>query len=129
VAFVLPWLSALTDWAGPSRIAGGAATACAVAMLAAHGRLVLPHLKRAVALVALAAYGVGAAILLTLNHQRNERWFAELYVSVLPPPGLLWVEPLPRAEFLRRAGALRAELDRQVREARDENPDDAAEPE
>lgn len=121
VGFVLPWLAVLTSWPGPSRIAGGAAAACAVAMLFAHARLVLPQLQRALALVAVAGFAAGAAILLALNQQRHERWFAELYVSLLPPPALLWAEPVAREDFLREAADLRARLALRVRDAEDED--------
>ncbi len=129
VAFALPWLAVLSGWAGPSRIAGGAATAAAVATLFAHARIVLPQQQRALAVVAIAGFALGSAILLTLNQQRHERWFGELYVSLLPPPALRWAEPVAREAFLRESAALRAELEQQVRDARDEGREDAVDEE
>jgi hypothetical protein len=121
VGFVLPWASALSGWSGPSRIAAGAAAACAVWMLLAHARLVLPHARRALAVAAGAAFAVGAAVVLALNQQRQERWFAELYVDELPPPALLWVAPASRDAFVAGATALRGRLEAQVRDAERES--------
>jgi len=117
VAFALPWAAALTSFVLLSRVATGASAACAVAMLLGHARLVAPPYQRALRVVGWSGFGVGVAVLLTLNQQRLDRWFSELYVSALPPPALLWVKPLAREEFVRDAAALRAPLDAAVREA------------
>lgn len=118
--FVLPLLAGITGWALPSRVAPGVSAALAVAMLWSHARLVLPTLRRALALLSLAAYLAGTGILLGLNLQRDDRWFSELYVSMLPPPALVWARPVAQDLFVKETTALRDTLDRRVREAQAE---------
>jgi len=129
--FALLWLSGLTGWGGFARVLTGAAAAIGVAMLLAHARLVLPQQARALTAAAVAAYVAGAAILLGLNLQRNERWFAELYVHLLPPPSLMmWQKPTPREAFVKRAERLRPALEKSTAEAaaeQKEKGDDAEE--
>lgn len=115
--FALIWLSGLSGWPGFGRLVTGGTAAIGVVTLWAHARLVLPQQRRALAYAATAAYVAGAAILLALNQQRQERWFAELYAHMLPPPSLLWQTPTPREAFVKRAERLRPVLDKSSAEA------------
>lgn len=115
--FALIWLSSLSGWPGFGRLVTGATAAIGVATLWAHARLVLPQQRRALAYAAAAAYVAGTAILLALNQQRHERWFAELYAHMLPPPSLMWQTPTPREAFVKRAERLRPALDKSSAEA------------
>lgn len=117
VGFALPWLAAIGSVTLLSRLAPGAAAACAVAMLIGHARLVAPQQQRALIVLATAAFVVGSAILLALNQQRQDRWFSELYVSALPPPALQWTQGVAPADFVAAARPLRKVLDDAVREA------------
>lgn len=116
-AFVLPWLSALTGWAPPSRLAAAASLALVAVVVVAHARLVLPHLGRVLATVAVAVYLLGAGVGLALNQQRHDRWFEQLYTATLPPPALLWGSRASPEAFLREAAALQPRLEAEVREA------------
>jgi hypothetical protein len=120
VAFALPWLSALTGWALPSRLAAGASLALLTVVVLAHARLVLPQQRRVLAVLAAALCVLGAGVMLALNQQRNDRWFEELYTSTLPPPALLWAPRVAPAEFAREAAALEGRLQEAVREAESE---------
>ena len=120
VDLLLPAVSASTGWAWPSRIDLAVSAALALAMVCAHARLVLPQLRRAVAVVAVAGYVASAGVLGALNLQKDDRWFGELYVSTLPPPALLLARPVSRENFLAEAAGLRTRLDRKVRELQQE---------
>ena len=117
VTFALQWLSGLTGWVGFVRASTAGAAAVGMYTLWAQARLVLPQQRRALGLAAVAAYVAGAAILVSLNVQRQERWFAELYVSTLPPPALNWKPAVARDAFVKRAERLRPALDKSVAEA------------
>jgi hypothetical protein len=121
--FVLQWASALSGWPGFARLVTGVNSAIALVTLWGHARLVLPHQRRALGWAAGAAYVAGAAILLGLNQQRAERWFAELYSAVLPPPALMWHTPTPRDAFVKRAERLKPALDKSTAEAAAEQKD------
>jgi len=111
-SFVLLWLSGLSGRPIFAQLITGVAAAVGLVTLWAHARLVLPQQRRALAWAAAAAYVAGAAILLALNQQRHERWFAELYSHILPPPALQWLTPKPRDAFVRRAEQLRPALEK-----------------
>jgi len=115
--FVLLWLSGLSGWPGFARVVTGATAAIGVVTLWAHARLVLPQQRRPLAWASTAAYLAGAAILLALNQQRQERWFAELYSAMLPPPVLMWQTPTPAEAFVQRAERLRPALEKSSLEA------------
>lgn len=119
-AFALPWLSALTGWALPSRLAGGVSLALLTLVVLAHARLVLPQQARVLGVLAAAVYLIGAGVMLALNQQRNDRWFDELYTATLPPPALLWAPRVAPDDFKREAAALEARLQEAVREAESE---------
>jgi hypothetical protein len=123
VTAALLWASGLTGWPGFAQLVTGAAAAIGLVTLWGHARLVLPHQRRALGWAAGGAYVAGAAILLGLNQQRNERWFAELYSHMLPPPALMWQKATPREAFVKRAERLKATLDKSTAEAAAERKD------
>jgi hypothetical protein len=118
--FVLLWLSALTGWPLFAQLITGVAAAIGAVTLWAHARLVLPQQRRALAYGAAAAYVAGAAILMTLNQQRSERWFGELYAHMLPPPALMWQKPTGPDAFVKRAERLLPALRKSTAEAAEE---------
>lgn len=115
--FTLQWASALSGWPGFSRLATGATAAIGALALWAHARIVVPQHQRALGLVAAAGYVVGAAILLALNQQRQERWFGELYAHTLPPPALMWHKPTAPEAFVKRIERLRPALEKSAADA------------
>jgi hypothetical protein len=123
VTFVLLWLSALSGWPAFSRVLPGVTAGIGVWALWAQARLVLPQQRRALAWAAAAAFVAGTTILLALNQQRHERWFAELYSYLLPPPALMWQTPTAREVFVKRTERLRPALDKSAAEAAAENKD------
>ncbi len=124
VSFGLPWLSGMTGWALPSRLAGTSAAALGLAWLWSHARWVLPQQRKPMAVLAAAGFVVSAGILGALNLQRQDRWFSELYTAQLPPPSLLWSRPVAPEDFLRDTAQLQAPLERAVREAAAEQKND-----
>lgn len=124
-AFVLPWCSALSGWALPSRLAGGVSLLLVLWVVMAHARVVLPLQRRALAVLASAAAMAGGALLLTLNQQRHDRWFAELYTSTLPPPWLMWTPRVSPGQFMDEAKDLQPRLQEAVREAEAKRRDTA----
>lgn len=123
--FVLLWGSGLSGWPGFARVIMGVTTAIAVATLWAQARLVLPQQQRPLAWAAVAAFVGGTAILLGLNQQRFERWFADPYSYMLPPPALAtWRSPTPREVFVKHAERLRPGLEKVTAEAEAERKRD-----
>ena len=114
---VLPWASALSGWALPSRLAGGVPMGVGAAMLVAHARIVRPHLQRAIAMVVLVVFTLGTAVTMALNQQRLDRWFDELYTSLLPPPSLLWAPRVSPEDFVAGSRQLLPRLEAEVRQA------------
>ncbi|MBL8288362.1 MAG: FHA domain-containing protein [Rubrivivax sp.] len=119
-SFVLQWASGISGTPVFARLVLGVTAAIGVATLWMQARLVLPQQRRALAAAALAAYAGGAAILLGLNQQRYERWFADLYASMLPPPALEWDRPITREAFVKEAERLRPGLEKITAEAAEE---------
>lgn len=119
-SFVLVWASGISGSPVFARLVLAVTAAIGVATLWMQARLVLPQQRRALAAAALAAYAGGAAILLGLNQQRYERWFADLYASALPPPALSWDKPITREAFVKEADRLRPGLEKITAEAAEE---------
>jgi len=118
VGFALAWAAAPFGWAWPSRMAPLVTGALAAALVWNHARIVLPHLQRPLAYAAALAFVAGAGILLGLSQQRQDRWFDQLYLTALPPPALLWAEPVKAPDFVAEAAArLRGPLEASVRQS------------
>lgn len=115
--WLLPGLGGMLGWDLLSRIGGGASAAVTTAMVAAHAGIVLPPLRRRLVLAAAVAYVTGCAVLMGLQHERQDRWFTELYTTALPPPALRLAPLAEPADFLRDAARLEPRLQAAVREA------------
>jgi predicted secreted protein len=109
IAFVMSWPS-VSDF--------GFVLAYAVVAAALYHHLLAveparPRLLRTVAMVALVS-AVGLS--LWLNHQRSDRFGAELYMSHLFPPALRLARPVTVDRFVDRLTPLQARLDRKAKE-------------
>lgn len=113
-ALSLEWLSRIT----PAVIA-----AVGVATLYAQARLVVPLSRRVLAAGIAACYAVGAAVLMTLNYQRTDRLFNELYMATLPPPALRLAGGAAPKAFVNEAATLKARLDARAAEDARPGPD------
>ena len=107
-------------WPGLFRLAGpyeAAVLACGIFL---HARLVLASHARTLAVSVVAAYAVGAAVLVALNHQREQPWVGPLYMHVLPLPHWRVARPQAPEAFVERARSLKATLDARARAEPDE---------
>jgi hypothetical protein len=109
VAFALSW-----EWLGRASALVVLALGCV--LLHGHLSLVLPTRRHALAIGFATMFVVGAGLKLTLDQQRNGRWFAPLYLDTLGPPALR-LAPLATPEgFIDAARTLRAPLDARARD-------------
>jgi pSer/pThr/pTyr-binding forkhead associated (FHA) protein len=116
--------SFMTGWAWPTHLSSLVQMALLVALIHAQLSLVLPQLRRTLAVAMVALFVTGQGVMLALNHQRSDRFFEDLYVTTLGPPALRLAPPVSPRQFIEEAGALKAGLDRKASE--DEGDDDEA---
>jgi hypothetical protein len=114
---VLPGLAAITGWSWLSRVAGGVGLVVMALTLLAHAALVLPHRRRLLAALTLAACTGTGALMFAFNQQSQDRWFKELYTATLPPPALQWAPRQTPAEFIAASESLLPRLEAAVRKA------------
>jgi hypothetical protein len=107
----LPLAAFAVGWPFLSRIAPIAAVAVICAMVAEHARLVAPGRARVVRLVVASLFLVGLGLFLARNHQQQERWFTELYVTKLGPPAVRLAPAVEAPTFVDEARSLKATLD------------------
>jgi hypothetical protein len=107
-------------WPGLFRLAGPFEAAVLAAGVFLHARLVLPGHTRALAMSVATAYGVGAAVLVALNVQREQPWVGPLYMHVLPPAHWRVDRPQSPQAFVEKARGLKAGLDARARAEPDE---------
>jgi hypothetical protein len=124
LSWALPGLAGMFSWAWLSRVAGAITALLLVWLLVRHASLVLPAQRRAVLAVGVLGFLASSAIVLTLNEQRSERYFSELYLASLPPPALRLAEPQTAEAFIGGTAGLKAELDASAAKARAEAPED-----
>ncbi|UUX96729.1 FHA domain-containing protein [Aquabacterium sp. J223] len=111
---LLPVLAYALAWPWIARITPALLATIVGATVYAHALRVVP-LKRTVL-----AAGVGGCLLIagavvaTLNHQRSDRIFDQLYLSVLPPPAFRLAPALPPDALLDELPALQKSLARQL---------------
>lgn len=120
LGFALPVLAFMSGWTLLSRVAGFAVGAVACAMVVAHLARIVPGRRRALGVGMAALFATGVAVILARNYQAQDRLFSELYVSTLAPPALRLASPVPPAQFLEEARALKAVLDAHIK---DDDPD------
>jgi hypothetical protein len=107
----LPLAAFASGWPFASRIAPIVSVAVVCAMVAEHARLVAPGRTRVLRLAAASLFVVGLGLFLARNHEQQERWFSELYVTKLGPPALRVAPPVEPSRFVEEARALKATLD------------------
>jgi hypothetical protein len=105
---------------GLFRLAGPYEAAALAVGVFLHARLVLASQARALAVSILAAYGIGAAVLVALNHQREQPWVGPLYMHALPLAHWRVARPEAPDAFTARARDLKATLDARARAEPDE---------
>lgn len=120
---VLPVLAYGLSWEWLSRISQAAGVLVAAATLYRHAALVVPVNRLWLAGGIAACVLVGGVIVGTLNEQRSDRLFGELYLSTLPPPVFRLSGGVPVKQFISETDELRRELD--DRAAQDEHSPDA----
>lgn len=106
--------SFVTGWAWPTHLSSLVQMALLVALIHAQLSLVLPQLRRTLAVAMVALFVTGQGVMMALNHQRSDRFFEDLYVTTLGPPALRLAPPVPVRQFIEEAGALKAGLDRKA---------------
>jgi hypothetical protein len=112
--------AAALAWPGLFRLAGPLEAAVLAAGLFLHARRVLPSRSRVLAGAVGAAFIAGGAVLVALNHQREQPWIGPLYMYVLPQPHWRVARPQAPEAFVDRARGLRATLDARARAEPDE---------
>ena len=115
---ILPLLAFMFGIAAFSRVTEYATGALLCAMIAAHLTRVIPARRTLVAGLASGLFLGGAALTVWFTHQTQERYFGQLYVSTLAPPAFRLVSPVPPAQFLEEARALKDRLDANARDDR-----------
>jgi hypothetical protein len=113
---LLPLAAFATGWTALFRIKDLLMLALAIGLLYGHLSLILPARRQALAVGFATMFVVGAGLHLALNQQRNERWFAPLYLSSLGPPGLRLAPAATPEAFIDEARRLRAPLEQRARE-------------
>lgn len=114
---VLPLVAYAGSWESLGRVGGLAALALGCVLLHGHLSLILPARRNAVAVGFTVMFVVGSALQLGLSQQRNDRWFAPLYLATLGPPWLRLAPAVPPERFLEEARALRAPLEARAAES------------
>lgn len=112
---LLPLTAFALSWESLARAAMPLTLALGCGLVYGHLGLVLPQRRRALALGCTVMFLVGTGLQMGLNHQRNHRWFAPLYLSHLGPPGLRLAPAVSPQQFLDEARGLREPLDAQAR--------------
>ena len=110
IAFALSW-----PWVADFGFLAGYAVGAAA--LYFHLLGVEPARPALMRSVAVAAFVVGIGLTLWANHQRSDRFGADLYLSSLFPPALRVAKPVPADRFVHDMAALQPVLDKKAKEA------------
>ncbi|WP_309626573.1 FHA domain-containing protein [Methylibium sp.] len=113
---LLPLLAFALSWEWLARSGELLNLALASVLVYGHLSLVLPARRQALAVGFMILLVVGSSLKLALNHQRNDRWFAPLYLSTLGPPALRLVPPVSAEQFIDEARALREPLEKRAKD-------------
>lgn len=108
-AFALSW-----EWLTRSEELLTLALGCGLVW--GHLSLILPTHRMALAAGFATMFVVGLSLKLALNHQRTDRWFAQVYLGALGPPGLRVAPTVTPQQFLQEAKTLRAPLEQHAKE-------------
>jgi hypothetical protein len=119
----LPLMSFMFGWTLFARVAGLVGGAVACAMIVAHLTLILPSYRRGLALTFAALFAAGTSLYLVYNHQKQDRLFSQLYVTILGPPALRLAPAVETTRFLDEARALKSVLDTNAKNDDDQSED------
>ena len=118
---LLPLLAHALSWEWLSRVSPVVLAVVAAATLYRHAALVIPVKGWMLAGGLAACLLVTGAVLGTLNSQRSDRLFGELYLSHLPGPAFRLAPGASVKEFVGESAALKRRLDRRVAEDRQDD--------
>lgn len=125
VMVAMPLAGFMTGWSVLSHAADAVGAAVLCLWLWSHLVLVLPGHRRGLQVAVASLYLCGLGLNVWFNEEKTGQVFAELYAPTLMPPAWHLATRQPTAALIQDAHAMRASLDKQVREAED---DEAAEP-
>jgi hypothetical protein len=123
VGVLLPLAAFMFGWPFLSRIAGLAGAALGCAMVLAHLVLILPPYRRGLSVTAAVLFAAGTSLYLVYNYQKQDRLFAELYVTTLAPPSLRLAPAVEASRFLDEARSLKSVLDTHAKDDDDNSQD------
>ena len=115
----------MLGWSWGSRVSTLVQGLLGAAWLYSHLALIVPARRKVMAAVVAAMFVGGAVVGAALTYQREDRFFGELYMATLGPPGLRLAPAQPAARFFEDAAGLRARLDARTK-AEGEAEDPAA---
>lgn len=119
---ILPLLAYGLDWPMLSHASNVVGAAVLCTLVWAHLGLILPAHRRGLTAGAVAIYALGVGLHVWFNEQRTGQPFSERYATALPPPAWRLVGTSPTGALLQDARGLKAKLDKQAKEDReDEN--------
>lgn len=113
---LLPLAAFALSWEWLTRVGEMLKLAIGCALVWAHLSLILPTHRHALAVGFATMFVVGTGLKLALNQQRTDRWFGQVYLGALGPPGLRVAPAVTPERFLQEAHTLRAPLERRARE-------------
>ena len=118
-------LAASLAWPGLWRAVAPVQALMGVLMLRQQLLLVLPLSRRGVSVVVAVAAGVAAAISLTITHRATDRLSRPAYMSTLPLPDLILVQPVTVPVLVHEMAAVAERLAERVRKAKADDDDGA----
>lgn len=125
VMVAMPLAGFMTGWSVLSHAADAVGAGVLCLWLWSHLVLVLPAHRRGLLVSVASLYLCGLGLNVWFNEEKTGQVFAELYAPTLLPPAWHLASRQPTSALIQDAHAMRAGLDKQVREAED---DEAAEP-
>ena len=108
---LLPLAAYSLSWPFLSRISGFVGGAVLCAMVLQHLTLILPAHRRVMAMGMGAVFVAGLGVMLARSYQVNDRFFNELYVTILAPPALRLAPTVTTDRFLDESRHLKAAVD------------------
>ncbi len=92
----------------------------------AHLTVIAPHRRRGMSAIVAGLAVLAMTVLLSTSWLQTRRLSGQLYMSTLFPPAWRVARAVPLSQFLDEAGALRARLDKRLKERQDEDEAPAA---
>jgi FHA domain len=125
VSLLLPPIAAGLGWPALWRLVQPLQLVLVALLVRQHLVHVLPQAERRVSLAVASALVVGGAISLALTHRATDRFSRPPYMSALPLPALNWTTTVDPATLVQELEPLAQRLQRRVRQASEEERDDA----